>query len=71
MQHSRAYYGLALVSSWQVNIYDMLRCYPPISIWDMNAYFGSIDSKVTVNGNLLNGAPILFQEQFGSANDMF
>ncbi len=57
--------GLALVSSWQANIYDMLRSIPTNSAEGMNAYFDAIDAKIHVYGNSLNKAPTIFREQFG------
>ncbi len=45
--------GLAKISSWQVNIHDMLKRIPSISTEGMNAYFDSIDSKIAVYENLL------------------
>jgi hypothetical protein len=56
--------GLALVSSWQVKTYDMLRSIPTVSTEGMNAYNNTINAKLTVYGNLLNEAPIVL-EQFG------
>lgn len=46
--------GLALVSSWQVNIHELPRSIPTISTEGMNAYFDTIDSKLIVYENLLN-----------------
>ena len=54
---------LALVSSWHVYIYDMMRSIPTISTEDMDAYFDSIDSRLTVYESLLNEAPTLLPEQ--------
>ncbi len=56
---------LALVSSWQVNIYEMMTGISNVSAEGMNAYFASIDSNLTVYGNLLNEAPVLFPGQLG------
>ena len=36
----------------------------------MNAYFNTIDSKLSVSENLFNEAPILFPQQFGLNNDI-
>ena len=57
--------GLALVSSWQANINDMLRSIPTVSVMELNAYFDTIDAKLTMYENLLSEAPTLFPEQFG------
>ncbi len=80
--------GLALVSSWQANINDMLRSIPTIVATatddddndndnddddddnndddkDLNAYFDTINDKMSLYENLLNEAPVLFPEQFG------
>jgi hypothetical protein len=43
----------------------MLRRIPTISTGEMNAYFDTIDSKLTVYKNLLFEAPMLFPQQFG------
>jgi hypothetical protein len=82
------YLSLARVSSWQVNIADMLRIIRTICAknmhvyfasqahrdWDewgkitavnMNAYFDTIDAKLSVYENLLNEAHVLFPERFG------
>jgi hypothetical protein len=56
---------LARVGSWQANICYMLRRIPTISTGEMNAYFDTIDSKLTVYKNLLFEAPMLFPQQFG------
>ncbi len=56
---------LALVSSWQVNIHEMLRGIPTIDTRALDAYFDSIDFKVSAYENLLSAAPTLFPEQFG------
>ena len=70
--------GLALVSSWQANINNMLRSIPAVSaasddcdddvddryVKGMNAYFDSIDAKLTAYENLMNQTPVLFPEQF-------
>ena len=60
---------LATVSTWQVNIYDMLRNIPTISAM-MNSYFDAIDSKLTVYENLLTDAPMMFPEQFGLYDEL-
>ena len=60
---------LARVSSWQVNIHEMLRTIPTIATMALGAYFNSIDSKVSAYENLLSAAPMLFPEQFGLNND--
>jgi hypothetical protein len=39
--------GLTLVSSWQVNIYNMPRSIPSTSTEGLNAYFDTIDCKLT------------------------
>ena len=57
--------GLAKMSSWQVNIHEMLRIIPSISTENMKEYFDTIDAKLTVYENLLNEASMLFPEQFG------
>jgi hypothetical protein len=68
--------GLALVTSWQANIHEMLRSIPTVSAPDddddgedgdegMNAYFDTIDAKLTEYENLLDEAPTFFPEQFG------
>jgi hypothetical protein len=56
--------GLAMVSSWQANIHDMLRGIPTITDEGMSAYFDAIDSKITAYEHLLNEATSLFPEQF-------
>lgn len=39
--------GLVIVRSWQSNINDMLRHIPTISAEGLNAYFDSINSKLS------------------------
>ena len=67
--------GLALVSSWQATIHDMLRIISTIAAPNnrldkddeegMNAHF---DAKLTIYENLLNEAHVLFLEQYGLDN---
>jgi hypothetical protein len=63
--------GLALVSSWQTNIQEMMRCIPTVPIGiqgiegGLTAYFDTIDAKLTMYETLLSEAPTLFPEQFG------
>jgi hypothetical protein len=63
--------GLALVSSWQANIHDMLRRIPTVSAEVLNVYFDTIESKLTAYENLLNEAPTLIPEQFGLDDGIF
>jgi hypothetical protein len=66
---SARFAGLALVSSWQATIHDMLRIIPTITAPDnMNAHFDAIDAKLTIYENLLNEAHVLFPEQHGLDN---
>ena len=57
--------GLALVSSWQDNISDMLRSIPTVSAEGTIAYFDTIDSKLTYYAKLLNKARDSYPEQLG------
>jgi hypothetical protein len=57
--------GLALVSSWQATIHDMLRIIPTISNEGRNAHFDAIDAKLTMYENLLNEASVLFPDRLG------
>jgi hypothetical protein len=64
--------GLALVSSWQANINNMLRSIPTIIDDDddnndndnddenLNAYFDAIDAKLTIYENM-SKAPMLLE----------
>jgi hypothetical protein len=52
--------GLVLVRSWQAIIYHMLRCIiTTISNDALNAYFDSIDSKLSDNENLSEAPKLL------------
>jgi hypothetical protein len=62
--------GLALVSSWKINIYNTLKFIPTIATEGMNAYFDTMDSKRSACENLLNEAHVFFQEHFGLNNDI-
>ena len=57
--------ALARVSSWQVNIYDMMRIIPTIAAGGMNAHFDDIDYGLTHYENLLTDAPTLFPDRLG------
>jgi hypothetical protein len=48
------------VKSWQANIYSMLRSIPTISAEDLDAYFDTIDTKLTEYENL-SAAPTLLE----------
>ena len=54
--------GLALVSRWQVNIYDMLKSIPAIADHDTNAYFDTINTMLSVYEILLTETPVLFPQ---------
>lgn len=53
-------FGLVLVESWQANIYSMLRSIPTISAKDLDAYFDTINTKLTEYENL-SAAPTLLE----------
>ena len=57
--------GLSFMSSWQVCLYNMLGSIPTIAYGYLDAYFDTIDVKLTTYENLWNEAPMLIQEQFG------
>jgi hypothetical protein len=57
--------GLAKITSSQANIHAMLMSIPTITTRGMNAYFDSIDSKITFYETVLDEAPVLFSENFG------
>jgi hypothetical protein len=51
--------GLFLVRSWQANVHGMLRRIPIISTDGLDAYFGTIDSNLTVYENLSDDSTLL------------
>jgi hypothetical protein len=77
------FWGLALVSSWQANIHEMMRRIPTIATADNKdnhgdgddkegiiTYFDTIDAKLTMYETLLHEAPMLFPEQIGVVLDI-
>jgi hypothetical protein len=61
--------GLSLMSSWQVCLCNMLGSIPTIAYGYLDAYFDTIDVKLTTYENLWNEAPMLIQEQLFRIDD--
>ncbi len=57
--------ALARVSSWQVNIYEMMRIIPAITAEGMYAHFDAIDYRLIYYEDLLTEAPTLFPDRLG------
>jgi hypothetical protein len=65
--------GLSKISSWQANIHNMLRILPTIAAVNdndsdeegTNAYFDTINTKLTLYEILLNEVHVLFPDQLG------
>ncbi len=64
MQPSRAFFG-SCPGKQLAGHYNMLRSFPTNFAEGMNAYFDTINSKLTAYENLLSEAPILFPQQLG------
>jgi hypothetical protein len=52
---------LLRLSEWQINIHEMLRRIPLISAEDMDAYFDTINSRLSNYEHYLKDAPILLE----------
>jgi hypothetical protein len=53
--------GLAMVSGWQLDIYNMLKIIPTVSSGGINAYFYTINSKLLGYEQYLKDAPMLLE----------